>query len=380
MLYTSLYVSICCIVWIVLGLSGLSCDFAIFSLTLQQAAMLSPRPLLCVLLMAILAWQWIPLADAQTIAGAPDVPSGTPLAAAIGYIKTQGIMRGYEDGTFRPQQKVTRAEAIKTIVGAVIPDGQMMLYTGVSSYKDVDSAVWYAPYVEAARTELRIIDGPPKSVTFRGASPVQQAEFLKLLFLAKRVDVQGSYAEVRLPLSTDVAESDAWFYPYMRYGISASMLFPDESGALQPGKELTRGDVAQLLYHFLMYQEGRRVQSLLSSEEADLIATIRFLELKNITLAEQASTRAMLSARGAHAKRSDTPLLQSAVKVAEAFHSLILAYRAGLENRMEDAITASKNAWALADKAKLLSPDLENLTTQVKLIAESMAQQGRAIE
>jgi hypothetical protein len=342
---------------------------------------MQPRSIKIILPALLLAvcCQWVPLAAAQPIQPVPpDVALGSPLADAVQYLKVQGIMRGYDDGMFRPLQRVTRAEAIKTVVGSVTPADEMTLYAGVSAYDDVDPNVWYAPYVEAARADLHIIDGPPASAVFRGAAPVQLAEFLKLLLLAQDVDVQGSYAEIRSPLAIDIPDAEAWFYPYMRYGVTTSMLFPDPRGALLPGRELTRGDMALLLYHFLMYREGRRTQALLALEETDLIATLRFLEQKDIALAEQASARAILAARGAHAKRSDLPLVQAAVKVAEGFRSLIVAYRAGLEGRMADAVAAAKEAWILADRAYQLDPELEKLSVQLKTIAQSMAEQGRA--
>ena len=43
----------------------------------------------------------------------PDVSYDHPFADAIQKLKTRGIVKGYEDGTFKPDQLISRAEFIK---------------------------------------------------------------------------------------------------------------------------------------------------------------------------------------------------------------------------------------------------------------------------
>lgn len=45
----------------------------------------------------------------------PDVPASHWAAGAIDWVREQGLMAGYPDGTFRPEQPVTRAEAAAII-------------------------------------------------------------------------------------------------------------------------------------------------------------------------------------------------------------------------------------------------------------------------
>src|SRR3989344_1375963 len=46
----------------------------------------------------------------------PDVAAGHPYAAAIEYAQTEGFMSAYEDGTFRPDELVSRAGLTQAIV------------------------------------------------------------------------------------------------------------------------------------------------------------------------------------------------------------------------------------------------------------------------
>ncbi len=41
----------------------------------------------------------------------PDVPNDAWYAKAVEKVNDMGLMLGYEDGTFRPNDKLTRAEA-----------------------------------------------------------------------------------------------------------------------------------------------------------------------------------------------------------------------------------------------------------------------------
>ncbi|MBR5614366.1 MAG: S-layer homology domain-containing protein [Clostridia bacterium] len=65
---------------------------------------------------------------------------------AIDMVCSLGIMRGYEDGEFRPDGLLTRSEAVVTVSGimGVIPD------TTQSTFYDVPQSHWAKGYIEAA--------------------------------------------------------------------------------------------------------------------------------------------------------------------------------------------------------------------------------------
>ena len=56
-----------------------------------------------------------------------------------------GIISGYPDGTFKPDNSVTRAELAKILVGAFD-----LQETNALDYADVDSSAWYYSYLERA--------------------------------------------------------------------------------------------------------------------------------------------------------------------------------------------------------------------------------------
>lgn len=315
---------------------------------------------------------------AAAAASFSDVSEKSPEFAAVEFLKAKGIMQGYPDGTYKPKQMVTRAEAVKMLVTTKLSPEEISAFAG-TSYTDIAADVWYRPYVEAAFKKLGLIDGPPKTNAFNGARPVLKAEFLKLLFKSQNIDT-NAYSEIALPLAMDVTDTAAWYYPLMRYAVSTVIIQVDTDGRLRPDAQLTRGDVALQLYYLAMYQAGKRTQAGLSTEETDLVNTLQLLEQKDFAGADMASGRALLAARGALTSKPTTPIVQAAVKIAEAFRALVRAYRAGTEGRLDDVLALSKDAWSLSERAKQLSPTLEDLSMRVQTIAKGMADQAREMQ
>lgn len=304
-----------------------------------------------------------------------DVPSTHPAYAAVEYLKTQGIVSGYNDGTYQPEKSVNRAEAVKIIVGALIANDALSKNDS-SPFTDVPGDAWFLPYVETARSR-NIIDGPPKKTAFLGSNQVILVEFLKILETAYGVDAANTYSEIRLPLASDAQNPDEWFYPYLRYAMSASMVMIEKDGLLHPAKPLTRGETAILIHRFLMYREARRVQALLSEAETEIVVVLNMLENNDITQAEYASARALLAARGAHASKGDAPIVVGALKITESFRTLVRAYRAGVNQDFNEVVRLSKEAWDLAENAKSREASLTDLANQVQVIAGNMADSAR---
>lgn len=316
----------------------------------------------------------IPALTCAQAAPFKDIPANSPVLEAAEYLRSVGVLSGYPDGTFRPDQKVNRAEAIKLIIAPLLKAEALAQLTA-TPFSDVKTGDWYLPYVEAAR-QNSIVDGPPAKTAFYGINPVQKMEFIKMLLLAYRVD-PNSYSEIRLPLASDVQDPTAWYYPYLRYALTASMTMVTQDGTLDPGRELSRGDTAIILYRYLMYRGGKRTQALLSEAESEILVVLGSLKENNPEQAEFASARALLASRGANATAPNQPIVQGALKITEAFRAIVRAYRAGITQQFDESIRLCGDAWNLATRAKELSPDLGNLADQVQTLAKNLADSAR---
>lgn len=87
------------------------------------------------------------------------------------------IVSGYEDGTFRPNNNVTRAEALKIIL---VAGGITEYTTVVPNFEDVDTvADWYSKYTAYAKLS-GLISGYTDG-TFRGNQSITRAEVCKIV-------------------------------------------------------------------------------------------------------------------------------------------------------------------------------------------------------
>lgn len=77
-----------------------------------------------------------------------DVPREEWFAQYVCYAKQQGWVNGYQDGSFKPAQTVSKAEAIKMMMEIFafdIPEQANSI-----PFADVESGEWFAPYLEVA--------------------------------------------------------------------------------------------------------------------------------------------------------------------------------------------------------------------------------------
>lgn len=103
--------------------------------------------------MATIAYRWMQQQASATTVNGPavsftDVSGDLWAADAIAYVQSTGLMVGYNDGTFKPNTKLTRAEAVKvlnvlfnrtSLTGAVTP-----------TFSDVPATHWAYADIEAA--------------------------------------------------------------------------------------------------------------------------------------------------------------------------------------------------------------------------------------
>jgi hypothetical protein len=90
------------------------------------------------------------------------------------------IIEGYDDGTFRPDDPVNRAEALKILLLATGVTPLEDEDTTEREFSDVPSDSWFSPYIERA-VALDFIEGYEDG-TFRPGQSITRAEASKLVF------------------------------------------------------------------------------------------------------------------------------------------------------------------------------------------------------
>lgn len=176
----------------------------------------------------------------SALADFSDVSTAHTHYVAISSLVEQGILQGYEDGTFQPGNEVNRAEALKIILL-----GTGVEVTGESTagilFSDVTEDDWFFDYVSTA-VSLGIIQGYDDG-TFKPAQTVNRAEAMKMLLAAAEVDVDaaGSAAFLDTPVS-------AWFSGYSSYAKTWNIEPPQTDGLWHPEDAITRANLAEMVY------------------------------------------------------------------------------------------------------------------------------------
>jgi hypothetical protein len=115
--------------------------------------------------LAVMQWARAGKPTAASI-GFPDVVDGDAIAAAD-WSAARGYMLGYEDGTFRPDDVLSRGAAV------------MALYRE-RLFDDVSARAWNRPAVDWARWRAYMVGFPDN--TFRPADPISRAQTVMLLW------------------------------------------------------------------------------------------------------------------------------------------------------------------------------------------------------
>lgn len=335
---------------------------------------MTPRTTLYWLLSSACAALLLGTASTASAAVFPDVPKDHFAREAIIYLSNRGTLTGYSDGTFKPDRKVNRAEALKVIASGFIPKSET-LEVKSTDFTDVPDNAWYLPSIKWGLTK-RVIDGPPATTTFHPTRAVTKAEFLKMLFVTNGVDSK-SFSDIKLPLSSDTTDVNAWYYTHLRYAVATGTTKISDAGLFGPNRELTRGDVALILYRFTLYRSGERIQDLLTLTREDVEAVITALSRQDVTGAEFASARAILLARGALLEQPDEIVVKVAVKIAEGYRALTRAYRASISGDRSAVLKLATDASTLAAQARKLSPDSKVLAEQLDTYAKSFIAQAK---
>ena len=97
----------------------------------------------------------------------------------IGTAVTTNILKGYPDGSLRPDAPVNRAEAVKIILetSKLNPFEEEF---DLPNFPDIGTGAWFAPYVDLALT-YQLVNGYPDG-TFKPDQPITRAEAAKIIY------------------------------------------------------------------------------------------------------------------------------------------------------------------------------------------------------
>lgn len=137
-----------------------------------------------------------------------DVAAGSWYNNAVSTLSAIGVLGGYEDGSFRPNASITRAEFAKIAVSFFELEG----LDCENPFLDVAPGAWYAESVAAA-AEIGLIEGYEGGL-FRPDAPITRAEACTIVnrTLGRAPHAAGLLPESEMNLWPDNMDASAWYY------------------------------------------------------------------------------------------------------------------------------------------------------------------------
>jgi hypothetical protein len=163
---------------------------------------------------------------------------------AINFVKEEGIVNGYTDGTFGPDKKINRAEFTKIVLLAKYSQEEIDKGVKGISYNEYFTDIaedinerWYINYVNFAKKEGIITGyddntfGVAKNINFAEASKIVVNTLIEKMDLTKCKDENNE----------DCNWSDAFI----------QKLYDKSITLYDKGKLITRGQMAQIIYEVM---------------------------------------------------------------------------------------------------------------------------------
>lgn len=159
-----------------------------------------------------------------------DVDSSANYAQAVKELSALGIINGYEDGTFRPDNLVTRAEITKMIVDALGENSQAVSGSGVdTAFADVTGSHWAAGYVSTG-----VADGFISGMGDGTFAPDDNVTYVQAQSMLVRAIGYETYAQA----------SGGWPNGYKTWAATRGIT---DGVSANDGDQLTRAQVAQMI-------------------------------------------------------------------------------------------------------------------------------------
>lgn len=172
-----------------------------------------------------------------TVGAFTDVDKSYRSRAAIDYVYENGIVSGYSDNTFRPEQEINRAEFLKMLVEYQYEEEDFAPFANENCFTDVPAGQWYTPYVCFGKRNY-IIAGYEGN-TFKPSANINLVEAAKIIAIVLG-DVE------------DPQPGTVWYRPYIEYLSDKQAITQSVVGFTS---NINRAEMAEMLYRIGLPQD-----------------------------------------------------------------------------------------------------------------------------
>lgn len=185
-----------------------------------------------------------------------DVPSSHWAFSYIGAMVQRGVLDGYPDGNFYPNNTVTRAEFAKIMIGAA----KMPVYQPAYKYfQDVETTAWYAPYVHSAYPFLSGYDYGTNNRYYMPDEPAVREDIAVALVKLKGYDTAYADTSALYTMFTDVSSISVDARPYVAVAVDRGLVSGYDDGTFRGQAPISRAEAAAMLWRAYQYGNDNKV-------------------------------------------------------------------------------------------------------------------------
>ena len=191
----------------------------------------------------------IPVNATPSINPFSDLPSYNPYFEDILTLYEKGLLEGYQDTSFRPQQLITRSEFVKMVLGIgecidcrYPPKDIKQQYTK-QPFPDIYDNAWYFYCIAHAQKNGIVtgyLEGTKKGL-FYPEDPISRAESIAILLRSL-----GITPEINASIILHDVSPNAWYYGYIQVAIQRGLI-PYHNGFIAPDEKIARDEFAHLI-------------------------------------------------------------------------------------------------------------------------------------
>ena len=169
-----------------------------------------------------------------------DVPSNHWAYSSVTTLAQKGIINGYDDDTFKPNNKVTREEFVKMIVGAT----GLVVADTACDFADVPENAWFYEYVASAFA-AGVVSGIDETTFGVGRNITRQDV---AVIAARILDYlkPGAYTAAETTL-TDIDSVSDYAVQSVKLLNNMGIINGYDDGSFMPRNELTRAEAAAII-------------------------------------------------------------------------------------------------------------------------------------
>lgn len=173
----------------------------------------------------------------------------------IGELVSDGVLEGYMDGKFRPENNVTRAEFAKIMVTAA---GLKTTTAQATTFEDVSLTDWYSPYIETAKDFLTGYNYGGSAMYLPNKAALREDIAVALVKL-KGYDVSIADLGMLQVMFSDYDSISESAKRYVAVAVERGLVSGYNDGTFKGQQSITRAEAAALIWRANQYGSDNKI-------------------------------------------------------------------------------------------------------------------------